>query len=229
MYRPMHYIQRFRDTRKNSGLAGIHRLITPECTHPAIGIPQIEFCYQWLRLQDIAIHPVRFEKLNVTMYVVGPQESLERFNTHIHKQFCSAPLSRAVKTSSGLYERFVTKDEEKAKPFSKTNVWMELTGGIANEYADSIAPPVLFTADRFMAIRLYLELQKHVHNPNQVEAIIFDKALCYRSKLEQTVIAVNDDDTVSLRNNEYTLRLHKDDVWTHELFPLQKLQEFGVF
>ena len=225
----MYYIQRFRDARKNSGMAGAHRLITPECSLAAVGIPQIEFCYQWLRRQEIAIHPVRFEKLNVTMYVIGTQESLDRFKSHIHKYFCSEPISRTARGTPGLYERFVSKDEEKVKPFSKTNVWMEVTSGIANEYADSIAPPVLFTADRFMAIRLYLELQVETLNPDRIEANILDKAYCFRSKLEHSVIGLNEDDTITVRNSENTIRLHKRDVWPREIFPLQKLQEFGVF
>ena len=229
MYRRMHYVQRFHDARKFSPMSGMHRLITPECDNVGFGVTQqIETCYQWLRNQDLAIYPVRFEKLNVTLYVIGTQESLERFNAHIGKHFCSEPLSRASVSSPGLYERFVSKNEERAKPFSKTNVWMETTAGLAPEYADTVAPPMIFTADRFMAIRMYLELQKHVLNPNKVEPNIFDKALCYRSRLEQTVIALNEDDTISLRSSEHTMRLHKNDVWVRDLFPLQKLQEFGV-
>lgn len=230
MYKKLHHIQRFRNTRKGFNAEGIERLITPECVSPNKHIGNsYERCFEWLAKQELEIYPISLESRNVTMYVVGTKESAERFKDHIEVHMCKEHSGRISHPPTGLYERFGSTVEGAGRNFKETNVWMEVTGGICSEYIDSVAPPVLFTADRFMAIRMYLALSINKLNPDNLEANVFDKVYIHSSKLEQTVIATDDDNMISVRSYDKTTRLHKRDVWPVNMFPLHKLQEFGVF
>ncbi len=228
----MYYIQRFKDTKAAacSEPASIARMLDNDY----MGSSEFEQgagtkCFRWLRSSKLSIFPVKKVEGKVTFYVVGTEASLERFNAGIDKHLDGKYIGIPAKEWTGLYERFVSKAEILSRMYKEVNAWMDIAGGMGYRGSVDEIPPVLFTADRFLAIRMYLELTRKHHVEDHFELNMFDKAYCWKSKQLQTIAGLNEDDSVTLKAFGKKQRVSKYDVWPEKFFPLEQLKSFGVF
>lgn len=232
-YAKLRYLQRFEASseRTEDGRDNIGRIIQSDY----MGASEFEQggaarSFRWLRAAQLSIFPVKKLDDKVTFYVIGTQECLERFNEHIDVHLRDR-YSDNAQEPTGLYQRFAAKTPEEGLLYRDVKAWLDIGGFLSffQGTASNTAPPVLFTADRFLAIRMYLEFTRTHHTKGAFEFELFDKVYCYKNKQLQTVVSLNEDNTLGLKAYGKKIRVNKFDVWPEALFPLDRLKSFGVF
>lgn len=233
-YNKMYYLQRFQaaEERTTNIDANIGRMIQSDY----MGSTEFELggssqCFRWLRARRLSIFPVKKLEGNVTFYVVGTEHCLERFNQGIDRHLDGGFLGSKAKEWTGLYESFVSKHHEFNGMYRKIKVWLDITGTLNGHNNDIPLEqvPVLFTADRFLAIRMYLELSRGRYPEELFEHNLFEKVYIWKSKQVQTVAGLNEDNSITVKAFGKKQRVHRLDVWPEQHFPLETLKSFGVF
>lgn len=231
----MIYVQRYEapdDYRKNND--SVSRIISGDY----MGSAEFEFgsvqkSWKFLRdseifLNKVTVSPSEFGNPNgepVTFYVISTTSGISRFQEMIPSHLKG---EARTKESTYLHQQFNTTGK-KSDYIMRTIAWLDVTEFVNNPQNNGTRDPVFFTANKGLALRLFMELKRD-KEAQAAYPEMFEKVYTFLSHTSLSSVAgINEDESFTVKNFSTKAKLSKYDIWNktefeEKVFPFIRLK-----